>query len=155
MLATVKGLDAFPRTEWPNVPLVYYAYHIMVTLGFMFAGITLLSAFLWWRKKLFQTRWIMWLWMLSIPLPYLATLSGWITAEVGRQPWLVYGLFKTEQGVTSNLSSGNAMFSLLGFLGIYLVAGLLYLFMIFKTVDRGPEPRPAIPAASTESVTHA
>ncbi len=138
MLATVKGLDAFPRSEWPNVPLVYYAYHIMVTLGFLFAGITLLSAFLWWRKKLFVTPWMLWIWMLSAPLPYVATLAGWITTEVGRQPWLVYGLFKTEQGVTSNLSAGNAMFSLLGFLGIYLVAGLLYLFLIFKTVDRGP-----------------
>jgi cytochrome d ubiquinol oxidase subunit I len=148
MLATVKGLDAFPKADWPNVPLVYYAYHIMVALGFLFAGITLLSAFLWWRKKLFQARWLLWLWMLSAPLPYVATLSGWITAEVGRQPWLVYDLFKTEQGVTSNLSAGNAMFSLLGFLGIYLVGGLLYLFLIFKTIDRGP----ATPSAQVPSV---
>ena len=148
MLATVKGLDAFPKADWPNVPLVYYAYHIMVALGFLFAGITLLSAFLWWRKKLFQARWLLWLWMLSAPLPYVATLSGWITAEVGRQPWLVYGLFKTEQGVTSNLSAGNAMFSLLGFLGIYLVGGLLYLFLVFKTIDRGP----ATPSAQVPSV---
>jgi cytochrome bd ubiquinol oxidase subunit I len=138
MLATVKGLEAFPQAEWPNVPLVYYAYHLMVTLGFLFAGITTLSAFLWWRKKLFDSRWLLWTWMLSAPLPYFATLSGWITAEVGRQPWLVYGLFKTEQGVTSNLSAGNTLFSLLGFLGLYLIAGLLYLFLILKTVAQGP-----------------
>jgi cytochrome d ubiquinol oxidase subunit I len=139
MLATVKGLDAFPKADWPNVPLVYYAYHIMVTLGFMFAGITMMSTFLLWRKKLYETRWMLWIWMLSAPLPYVATLAGWITTEVGRQPWLVYGLLKTEQGVTSNLSAGNAMFSLLGFIGIYLVAGLLYLLLIFKTISRGPE----------------
>jgi len=155
MLATVKGLDAFPREDWPNVPLVYYAYHIMVTLGFLFAGITLLSTFLWWRKKLFVTPWMLWIWMLSAPLPYIATLSGWITTEVGRQPWLVYGLFKTEQGVTSNLSAGNAMFSLLGFLGIYLVAGLLYIFLIFKTVDRGPtSPVDIKDSLSAESPAH-
>ena len=138
MLASVKGLDAFPRSEWPNVPIVYYAYHIMVTLGFMFAGITIVSAFLWWRKKLFQARWILWIWMLSAPLPYFATLAGWITTEVGRQPWLVYGLLQTKQGVTSNLSAGNTLFSLIGFLGLYLVAGLLYIFLIIKNFVQGP-----------------
>jgi len=91
ILASVKGLDAFPRSEWPNVPLVYYAYHIMVLLGFTFAGITLLSAFLWQRGKLFQSRWMLWILMLAMPLPYIATLGGWVTAEVGRQPWLVTG----------------------------------------------------------------
>jgi len=156
MLATVKGLDAFPKTEWPNVPLVYYAYHIMVTLGFLFAGITLISVILWWRKKLFQSRGMLWIWMLSAPLPYVATLAGWITTEVGRQPWLVYGLFKTEMGVTDNLSAGNAMFSLLGFLAIYTIAGLLYLFLVFKAIDRGPasqfdEEKPL----STGSTVHA
>jgi cytochrome d ubiquinol oxidase subunit I len=91
--------------------------------------------------------------MLSAPLPYVATLSGWITTEVGRQPWLVYGLLKTEQGVTSNLSAGNAMFSLLGFIGIYIVAGLLYLLLIFKTISRGPlsqvVPEKLIPAGES------
>jgi cytochrome d ubiquinol oxidase subunit I len=138
MLATVKGLDAFPQSEWPNVPLVYYAYHLMVTLGFLFAGITLLSVFFWWRKKLFTSRWLLWIWMLSAPLPYFATLAGWITAEVGRQPWLVYGLFKTAQGVTSNLSAGNTLFSLLGFLGLYLIVSLLYLLLILKSIEQGP-----------------
>jgi cytochrome d ubiquinol oxidase subunit I len=142
LLATVKGLDAFPRSEWPNVPLVYYAYHIMVTLGFMFAGITILSVFLWWRKKLFQARWMLWIWLLSAPLPYVATLSGWITTEVGRQPWLVYGLFRTSEGVTSNLSAGNTLFSLLGFIGLYTIAGLLYLTLVIKTVSQGPADLP-------------
>jgi cytochrome d ubiquinol oxidase subunit I len=110
----------------------------MVTLGFLFAGITLLSVFFWWRKKLFTSRWLLWIWMLSAPLPYFATLAGWITAEVGRQPWLVYGLFKTAQGVTSNLSAGNTLFSLLGFLGLYLIVSLLYLLLILKSIEQGP-----------------
>ena len=138
MLATVKGLDAFPQSEWPNVPLVYYAYHIMVTLGFIFAGISIVSAFLLLRKNFFHARWVLWIWMLVTPLPYIATLAGWVTAEAGRQPWLVYGLLKTEAGVTNNLSAGNVMFSIIGFLGIYLVAGLLYLFLVYRTIQSGP-----------------
>jgi len=134
----VKGLDAFPQSEWPNVPLVYYAYHIMVTLGFIFAGISIVSAFLLWRKNFFHARWVLWIWMLVTPLPYIATLAGWVTAEAGRQPWLVYGLLKTEAGVTNNLSAGNVMFSIIGFLGIYLVAGLLYLFLVYRTIQSGP-----------------
>jgi len=138
MLSTVKGLDAVPKSEWPNVPLVYYAYHIMITLGFMFAGVAMLSAILLCQKKFFTSRWILWIWMLISPLPYIATLAGWVTAEAGRQPWLVYGLLKTQEGVTNNLSAGNVMFSIIGFVGVYLVAGLLYLLLMAKTISKGP-----------------
>jgi cytochrome d ubiquinol oxidase subunit I len=139
MLATVKGLDAFPRDQWPNVPVVYYAYHIMVLLGFAFAGITLLAVFLWWRGKLFQFRWMLWILMLAAPLPYVATLGGWVTAEAGRQPWLVYGLFKTVEGASASLSSGNALFTLLGYIGLYLIAGLLYLMLVLRLIGQGPQ----------------
>jgi cytochrome d ubiquinol oxidase subunit I len=139
MLATVKGLDAFPRSEWPNVPIVYYAYHIMVLLGFIFAGVTLLAVFLWWRGKLFQSRWMLWILMLCLPLPYVATLGGWTTAEMGRQPWLVYGLLKTVDGVSTSLDSGNALFTLLGYIALYSLAGLLYLLLAGRIVLRGPQ----------------
>ncbi len=148
MLATVKGLDAVPKSDWPNVPLVYYAYHVMITLGFLFAGVAVFSAFLLWRKKFFTTRWILWVWMLISPLPYIATLSGWITAEAGRQPWLVYGLLKTEEGVTNGLSAGNVMFSIIGLVGVYSIAGLLYLFLIYRTVSQGPAVLEAVPTQS-------
>ena len=143
ILASVKGLDAFPRSEWPNVPLVYYAYHIMVLLGFTFAGITLLSAFLWQRGKLFQSRWILWILMLAMPLPYIATLGGWVTAEVGRQPWLVYGVLKTADGGSASLDSGSALFTLLGYSGLYFIAGLLYLMLVLKGIAQGPHPSAA------------
>jgi cytochrome d ubiquinol oxidase subunit I len=137
MLASVRGLDAFPRDEWPDVPIVYYAYHIMVMLGFAFAGITLLAVLLWWRGKLFQSHWMLWVLMLAVPLPYIATLGGWVTTEVGRQPWLVYGLFKTADGVSASLSSGNALFTLLGYIGLYTIAGLLYLMLVLKMINQG------------------
>jgi cytochrome d ubiquinol oxidase subunit I len=139
MLATVKGLDAFPRSEWPNVPVVYYAYHVMVLLGFIFAGVTLLAVFLWWRGKLLQSRWMLWILMLCLPLPYVSTLGGWITAEMGRQPWLVYGLLKTVDGVSTSLDSGNALFTLLGYVTLYSLVGLLYLLLAGRIVLRGPQ----------------
>ncbi|MCL6438679.1 MAG: cytochrome ubiquinol oxidase subunit I [Rubrobacteraceae bacterium] len=142
--ARVKGLDAFPKKDWPdNVPLVYYSYHIMVGLGTIFVAIMVIAAFLLWRRKLFESRWMLWILMLTIPFPSIATTAGWITAEVGRQPWLAYGLFRTSQGVSSSVSSGNVLFTLLGFAGIYLVMGLLYFILVVGIVGAGPEAEEA------------
>ena len=77
--------------------------------------------------------------MLSFPFPYIANTAGWITAEVGRQPWLVYGLMKTEQGFSSNVSAGNGLFTLLGFMGMYTVLSILFIILIWREVGHGPE----------------
>jgi len=136
---TVKGLDAFPRSDWPtNVPLVYYAYHLMIDLGTAFVGVMLLSLSLLWRGKLFQSRWMLWLLMLAGPLPYLTTIAGWITTEVGRQPWIVYGLLRTQEGTSPLLSDGNSLFTLLAILLLYALIGLLYVFLMLKEIGRGP-----------------
>jgi cytochrome d ubiquinol oxidase subunit I len=151
LYAEVKGLDAFPREDWPdNVPLLYYAYHIMAGLGTILAGVMALSLFLLWRGRLFTTSWWLWVIMLSAPFPYIATTAGWMTAELGRQPWLVYGIQRTAQGASPLVHSGNALFTLLGFLGLYLLLGLLFLFLVAETIARGPvsvEQRPDVPAA--------
>lgn len=151
--AKVKGLDAFPRKDWPdNVPLLYYAYHIMAGLGMIMAAVMLLSLVLLWRGRLFTTRWLLWLLMLSAPFPYIATTAGWMTTELGRQPWLVYGLMRTAEGASPLVHSGNALFTLIGFLGIYLLLGLVFLFLLLETIRHGPAPaerRPA-PGAATQ-----
>lgn len=137
--AEVKGLDAFPRDQWPdNIPLLYYSYHIMVGLGSLFIAVTLVAVFLLWRRKLFESRWMLWIVMLSFPFPFIANTAGWITAEVGRQPWLVYGLMRTDQGFSPTVSAGNGLFTLLGFMGMYAVLGVLYLFLIWREVEHGP-----------------
>ena len=137
--AQVKGLDAFPREEWPdNIPLLYYAYHIMAGLGTIFITIMGTAAILLWRELLYRTRWLLWLIMLSAPFPYIATTAGWMTAELGRQPWLVYGLLRTADGASPLIHSGTALFTLLGFLGLYLLLGLLFLFLVFEMIHRGP-----------------
>jgi len=146
--AEVRGLDTFPRDSWPdNVPLLYYAYHIMIGLGTLFVAVTGIALLWLWRGKLFGCPWLLWILMLSAPFPYIATTAGWMTAELGRQPWLVYGLLRTADGASPLVSSGNALFTLIGFVGLYTFLGLLFLFLIFDTINRGPSatptPRPA------------
>jgi cytochrome d ubiquinol oxidase subunit I len=144
--ARVRGLNEFPQDLWPdNIPLLYFSYHIMVGLGTLFIVVTALAAFLLWRKKLFESRWMLWILMLTFPFPYIANTAGWMTAEIGRQPWLVYGLMRTEEGISPTVSAGNAIFTLLGFMGMYMLLSMLYLFLIWRQIQQGPavieEPR--------------
>jgi cytochrome d ubiquinol oxidase subunit I len=147
--AEVRGLTSFSRDEWPDlVPLVYYAYHIMITLGSIFIAITFVAVFLLWRKRLFESRWMLWIVMLATPFPYISTTAGWVTAEVGRQPWLVYGLFRTADGSSPLVASGNGWFTYLGFLGLYLLLGLAYIVLMLGLLDRGPQPGVEVPEYS-------
>ena len=138
--AEVKGLDAFPEKNWPdNIPLLYYSYHVMVGLGTIFIAIMVVAAFLLWRGLLYGARPVLWVLMLAIPFPFIANTAGWFTAELGRQPWLAYGLFRTSEGVSPQVSSGSVLFTLIGFAGMYLIMGLLYIVLMVREVDHGPE----------------
>ena len=110
----------------------------MVGLGTVFVVIMLVALFLLWRGRLYNARWMLWILMLSTPFPYIANTAGWMTAELGRQPWLVYGLMRTEDGYSKTVSAGNGMFTLLGFTGIYTVLGILFLFLIWREIEHGP-----------------
>lgn len=137
--AEVKGLNDYPEDLWPPVQLTYYAYHIMVGLGTIFIAVLLLGAFLLWRRVLFTTRWFLWVLMLLLPFPYIANEAGWVTTEVGRQPWLVYGLLRTAAGASPTVVAGETIFTLLGFAGMYALIGLLSLFLALHMVLEGPE----------------
>jgi cytochrome bd ubiquinol oxidase subunit I len=138
--AEVEGLDKVPRDQWPEpLPLLYYAYHIMAGLGTYFALLMVVAGFLLWRGKLFPTRWILWPLMLSFPLPYIANTAGWMTAEIGRQPWIVYGLLRTDQGYSKYVSAGNGLFTLLGFLGMYSMLSILFIVLVYRIIAVGPE----------------
>ncbi len=139
--AHVRGLNDFPEDQWPDsIALLYFSYHIMVGLGTIFIAIMVLATFLLWRKKLFESRWMLWILMLSVPLPYIANTAGWMTAELGRQPWLIYGLMRTAQGISPRVSGGNALFTLIGFTGLYTVLAVLWLFLVYREIEIGPEP---------------
>lgn len=140
--AEIKGLNDFDPSLHPtNVPGLYYAYHIMVGLGTIFIGVMAFAAFLLWKKRLFRTRWLLWALMMLLPFPYIANTAGWYTAELGRQPWLVYNLMRTAEGVSPTVSSGNTLFTFLGFVGLYLLLGLLFILLVFKIVNKGPETK--------------
>jgi len=141
--AEVRGLDSFPQDQWPDsIPLLYFSYHIMVGLGTIFIAIMVMAVFLLWRGKLFSARWMLWILVLSLPFPFIANTAGWMTAELGRQPWLVYGLFRTADGYSKTVSAGNGIFSLLGFLGMYTVLGILFLFLVRREIEMGPAAAP-------------
>jgi cytochrome d ubiquinol oxidase subunit I len=139
--AEVKGLKEFPRDQWPdNIPLLYYSYHIMVGLGTLLIVLMLFCSWSLRRGRLYQSRPLLWALMLALPFPYIATTAGWMTAELGRQPWLVYGLMRTSQGVSPRVSAGNGLFTLIGFMGLYLLLGILFLFLVHREIEHGPAP---------------
>src|SRR6202521_6454628 len=97
-------LNAFPKDQWPtNIPLLYFSYHVMVGLGTIFVAVMALATFLLWRRKLYTSLWMLWIIMLCVPFPYIANTAGWLTAEVGRQPWLIYGLLRTNHGYSTHV----------------------------------------------------
>ncbi len=139
----VTGLNDIPQDQWPtSIELLYYAFHIMVGLGTIFIALMGLAALLLWRGRLFTTRPMLWLLMLAFPFPYIATTTGWMTAELGRQPWLVHGLMRTADGSSATVHAGSAAFTLIGFTGLYFVLGLLFLFLVGREIAHGPRPGP-------------
>lgn len=135
----IQGMDQFEEDELPdNIPALYYSYHIMAGLGTIFIGIMGLALLFLWRKKLYTFKPLLWALLFLFPFPYIANITGWYVAELGRQPYLVYGLLRTSDGISPLVSSGNTLFTLLGFIGIYMLLGLLFLVLVGKTIHQGP-----------------
>jgi cytochrome d ubiquinol oxidase subunit I len=139
--ARVIGLNDYPADLHPPVELTYYAYHIMVGLGTIFIAIMATGAYLLWRRRAYATRGYLWVLMLAVPFPYIANQAGWMVAEVGRQPWIAYGLQRTVEATSTNVSEGMTVFTLLGFMGLYALVGLFYVLLCVRIIDRGPAPR--------------
>jgi cytochrome d ubiquinol oxidase subunit I len=139
--SNVPGLEAFPTNLWPdNIELLYYAFHIMAGLGTLFILLMALAVLQLARNRLHTTRPLLWALMLAFPFPYIANTAGWLTAELGRQPWLVYGLLRTDEGASPMVHSGTVLFTTIGFAGIYLALGLLFVHLIVREVAHGPGP---------------
>ncbi len=137
--SNVRGLDDFPQVSWPdNIELLYYAFHLMITLGTIFVVLMAYAGFQNLRGRLESSRRLLWVLMLAFPFPYIANTLGWMTAELGRQPWLVYGLFRTSDGQSKVVSGGDTVFTIIGFVGLYLVLGVLFLFLVGREISRGP-----------------
>ncbi len=147
--ATIVGLSDFERERWPtNIAMLYYAYHIMAGLGTFFIVIMALAAVYLLRGKLYGQRWLLWILMLALPFPFIANTAGWMTAEFGRQPWIIYDLMRTADGYSDQVSTGNVAFTLIGFAGVYALLSVLFLFLTGRIISAGPATGPEPPAAS-------
>src|SRR5437762_6004395 len=147
----VHGLNDFPKDQWPdNLELLYYSFHLMITLGTLFIVLMGFATLQNWRGKLESSRLLLWVLMLAFPYPYIANTLGWMTAELGRQPWLIYGLFHTRDGYSRVVSNGDAIFTLIGFTGLYFVIGLLFLGLTGREIGKGPK-EPAVATIISES----
>jgi cytochrome d ubiquinol oxidase subunit I len=137
--AQVRGLDQFPKDAHPdNIALLYYSYHVMVGLGTILIALGAAALLALWRRRLFENRPLLWCLMLAVPLPYIANTAGWTTAEIGRQPWLVHGLMRTPAGTSHHVSAGNALFTLLGFMGLYTLLSIVFILLVARVVAHGP-----------------
>jgi cytochrome d ubiquinol oxidase subunit I len=136
----VHGLNEYPPDTWPdNIELLYYSFHLMITMGTIFILIMAYANFERWRGGLDSNRGLLWVLMLAFPFPYIANTLGWMTTELGRQPWLIYGLFHTRDGYSQVVSNGDTIFTLIGFTGLYFVLGLLFLSLVGREIGHGPD----------------
>jgi cytochrome d ubiquinol oxidase subunit I len=138
--ATVKGLKDFPKEERPPVALTFVAFRLMVGLGVLFVVLTVWA----WMKrhKLESSPGMLKVMLYAMPLPYIALQAGWIVTEVGRQPWIVYGLMKTSDAV-SPIAVSQVGTTLVAFIAVYGLLGAVAFYLVSKHARRGPEPAPA------------
>lgn len=136
----IKGLNAFKPDERPTqVNAVFQFYHIMVAIGLLLIASTLLACWYWRKGVLFEKKWLMYFFVGSVLLPQIANQAGWYTAEMGRQPWIVYGLLRTSDGLSKAVSAGQVLFSLLLFAFVYSLLLALFLFLLNRKIQHGPD----------------
>lgn len=138
--APVIGLRSFKAEDRPaRVNFVFQTYHVMITLGMLMIGMTLLASFLLWRKRLFQQKWLLRFFVPAVLLPQIANQMGWYSAEVGRQPWIVYGMLRTSEGLSKSVTKDHLWFSLLLFTWVYVLLFALFIYLLNKKIVHGPD----------------
>lgn len=135
----VKGLNAFKPEDRPRqVNAVFQVYHIMIAIGMALIALTVYSSIQWWRGKLFEQRWLMTIFVWAVLLPQIANQAGWFAAEMGRQPWVVYGLLRTSDALSKSVSANQIVFSLVLFTLVYTILLILFLYLLNKKIKHGP-----------------
>jgi cytochrome d ubiquinol oxidase subunit I len=137
--AEITGLNDIPEDEHPPINLTYQMYHIMVAIGMALSALAAMGGFFWWRGSLFKQRWLMWLMVLSVIGPQVANQVGWAAAEFGRQPWIVYGLLKTEDAISKSVTADQVLGSIILFTAIYLLLFVLFIYLLTKKIQHGPD----------------
>ncbi|MDE1169901.1 MAG: cytochrome ubiquinol oxidase subunit I [Verrucomicrobium sp.] len=153
--APVTGLNAFKPEDRPPVQFVFQTYHAMVGIGMALIGLSLLSAYLLWRGTLFEKRWLLWLLVFSVFGPQLANQLGWFTAEVGRQPWIVYGLLRTSDALSKSVQAGAVISSLILFSLVYALLFSVFVYLLNHKIHDGPSEADLHPADKLAGVSAA
>lgn len=135
----ITGMNAIVPENRPPINIVFQSYHFMVAIGFALIFISLLGIFLWWRGALYKHKWVLLIFIFSVLGPQIANQLGWITAEVGRQPWIVYGLLRTSEGLSKAVEANQIIFSLILFSLVYLLLFVLFIFLLDQKIKHGPE----------------
>lgn len=135
----VTGLRAFPKEDRPPVNIVFQSYHLMVAIGMSLIALSLFAAFTAWRGSIYERRWFLWILVFSVLLPQAANQLGWASAEIGRQPWIVYGLLRTKDAVSTAVSGGQVWGSLILFGLIYLLLFVLFVYLLNEKIQHGPD----------------
>lgn len=137
--APVKGLNAFPENERPTaLNAIFQFYHIMIAIGMFMIALTLYASFMWYRGNLFADKRLMWVFVFAVLLPQIANQVGWYAAEMGRQPWVVYGLLRTSDALSKAVTANHVIFSLIMFAVIYVILFLLFIYLLDKKIKKGP-----------------
>ena len=150
----VIGLDSVPPADRPPVQVVFQSWHLMIAVGMLLILIMLAGLWLWWRKRLERSRWYLRLLQFAIPLPIVATTLGWMTAEIGRQPWVVQGQLRTTDAVSPTVSTNQVATTLAIFVVLYAVLFYFWLAVVRRIVRKGPDevdPEPAVSPPAVES----
>ena len=135
----VTGLNAFPEEDRPSqINAVFQFYHIMIAIGMFLIAITLFASYLMWRNKLFDKKWLLWVFVFTALLPQIANQVGWFAAEMGRQPWVVYGLLRTNEAFSQAVSANQVLFSLILFMLVYALLFVLFVYLLNKKIKHGP-----------------
>jgi len=151
--ATVQGIDAFPNDPLPPINLVFQAYHAMVGLGFLFVPIALLAALLFfWKRRLWESRWMQWILVVTVVLAGASITAGWWTAEIGRQPWIVYNVLETSKAISPVVGGVDVLASLVMFIVLYLILFVLFIYLLNAKIQAGPEPLEAVETVSVSSL---
>lgn len=148
----VPGLDQFKPEDRPPVTAPFYSYHLMVAIGLALLALSLVAAFLRWRGTLFQKRWLMWTFVFAVIGPYLANQLGWMAAEIGRQPWIVYGLLRTADAVSRVVPAGQVLGSIVMFSIIYALLFMVWVYVLHNKITHGPDEPLLIPQQSNSSL---
>ncbi len=142
----ITGLNAFPKEDRPPVNVVFQLYHLMVGIGMILIAISLISLYLWWKEKLFSNAIMLKVFIASVLLPQIANQAGWFSAEIGRQPWIVYNLLRTSEALSKSIAANQVWFSLILFTIIYSLLFILFIFLLDQKIKHGPEESSDIPS---------